>query len=482
MSLFLLMSLLCIAANEDSAEKQQATCSDCHEVQAAELATSVHAAAGVDCRTCHGGEKEYAVAPSVVRASRQGATQPEDSEAHPPASPFEHGAEFRGKPSRQAIPERCGTCHSDVAMMNPYGLPTDQLARYRISGHGRALYQNNDDRVAVCTDCHGTHAVLGSKAPASPVYPTNVPETCARCHSDPTIMADSQLSTTVVEEYRESVHGRALLEGGDLSMPNCAVCHGSHSAVPPGYRDVGHICGRCHPQEEQFFLKSHHARFPLFPRCVGCHAATVDRRDHRITRVAASPEELRNTYRQVRADLPASAVTSESFCETFAERREPRREPLVDYCRRCHSISQQAAHRAFFGELDERARHIGDELNDCIRDAEIRYGTTAERVEQVGRGVLLVQDEAMRVEEMRTKLVSLGPLLHALDPKTFKASTVELHALADEVNQSLDDKLQHLRWRYWTLVPMWAFVIVFASALWRKYKQLKAEMVKPWLR
>ena len=410
----------------------EVVCTACHETVGAALARSVHASAGLECRTCHGGEKRYAVdAPAVARL-RQVATQPTDS------SQFDHGPTFRGKPSRQEIPERCGTCHADVTVMNPYGLPTDQLAQFRTSGHGRALYEKGDDQVAVCTDCHGRHAVLRPDDPASPVHPRNVPATCERCHGDASVMARSGLSTSVVTEYRQSVHGIGLLEQGDLGMPHCSTCHGSHSAVPPGYRDVGHVCGRCHQTEEQHFLASPHAKFSMFPRCVGCHTRGGENRDHRIEREAASPETI---------------------------------------CQRCHQQRTQGGHRLFFGELDEQAAQSGAVLYQVIRRAELRYAAVAERVDRVGRGVLLVNDEAMIAEELRTKLVSLAPLQHTLDVEKLTQAALELDTLAEQVNASLDVKVRGLRWRYWALVPMWSFIGVFVAALWIKYKRLKHAMV-----
>lgn len=439
------------------------TCGDCHRIQQQALAESVHPPAGVDCRTCHGGDLVYTTTRPWMDVSDR---------------KFDHGPHFKGKPPRRAIPELCGNCHADVSRMNPYGLPTDQLAQYRTSGHGRALFERGDERAAVCSDCHDAHAVLDPQSPASPVYPTNVPDLCGRCHENPEIMADSGLSLTVVEEYRQSVHGQGLLEKGDTGMPTCAVCHGSHSAVPPGYQDVGHICGRCHQQEERHFLESHHAGFPLFPRCVGCHSADREGKDHRIARVTASPEALREAYQETRAAVRDVPIDSAAFLEAFENRREPRLRLLSVYCDRCHNVSKRPADGTLFSELDRLVAPMAEELHATIRMAEIRYADAAERVQQVGRGELLVDDEAMLVEEMRTTLVGLGPLLHELRSGKLKEAAGELETTADQLHASLDDKLRGLRWRYWTLIPMWAFALLFSSALWVKYKRLKDAMVK----
>ncbi|UCD30200.1 MAG: hypothetical protein JSV03_06955 [Planctomycetota bacterium] len=476
----LLTLILCVGITwGEMADSQKVLCADCHDKEDAEMAKSVHAAAGIDCRTCHGGEKIYSVERTDLESYRQAASEPENSSSNKIVTSFDHGETFQGKPLRKEIPERCGNCHSDVAKMNPYGLPTDQLAQYRLSGHGQSLFTKNNDRVAVCTDCHDTHAVLESKDPDSSVCPKNIPATCERCHSDPSIMDASNLSIRVVEEYIASVHGQGLLEEGDMGMPTCSTCHGSHSAIPPGYRDVGHVCGRCHQQEEQYFMESPHAKFPLFPRCVGCHTRSVDKRDHLISKVVASPEANKKTYLAVRRTLPDTTIDDSTFQEEFVIRREPPVQHYERYCRHCHDPSKQVGHRTWFAELDEKAMQEGKELYQLVRYAEIGYAAVATRVEEVGRGIILVQDEALMAEDLRTKLVGLGTMQHTLNLENLKKEIDEFVALADQIDQSLDKKLRHLWWRHWALIPIWAFLIIFTIALWIKYKRLKTKWVTP---
>jgi hypothetical protein len=457
---------------------EKVACIDCHLREGKAFSESVHVSVdNLDCRTCHGGEKRYSVETGIVEQLRQVASRPADSGLGDDASRFDHGSAFRGKPTRRDIPQRCGTCHADVTAMNPYGLATDQLAQYRTSGHGRALYQRQDERVAVCTDCHGTHNVMKADDPASPVHAKNVPDTCGRCHEDASLMGPSQLSTRVVAEYRRSVHGQGLLEQGDVGMPHCATCHGSHAAVPPGYRDVGHVCGRCHQQEEQHFLASPHAKFSMFPRCVGCHTPEGNARDHWIRRVAASPEVIRETYARLLDVHPGTRIDDPKTQAAFEARREPPVQQYETICLRCHHPRVRSAHRAFFSELDAQAAQSGATLYQLVRQAELSYAAATERVERVGRGVLLVTDEALLAEEMRTKLVSLAPIQHALNEEKLTQAVEELNARAEQVHTSLDDKVRGLRWRYWALLPIWSCIAVFVTALWVKYKQLKHALV-----
>jgi hypothetical protein len=471
-----------LACRTADAESRDTVCADCHETEGKQFAASVHPAGGVTCRWCHGGEESYAVERAVVeRSARLLTTRPTVTtrDAADASAAFDHGRRFRGKASRYDVPERCGSCHSDVARMNPFGLPTDQWAQYRISGHGRALYERHDDRVAVCIDCHGTHEVLSPRDPASSVYPKNVPGTCGRCHADPVRMMGSQLSTRVVEEYRESVHGQGLLVRDDLGMPNCATCHGSHSAVPPGFRQIGDVCGRCHQQENQRFLQSFHAKFDLFPRCVGCHTKRVDQRDHLIQKVVASPEVIETTYERLRETMPGAPVDDRAFQEAFASLLVPPVLRVESLCERCHAASKEVGHRVFFGRLDENALRTGAELRRLIIHNELSYAAAALRVGEMSHGVLLVTDESLMVDEMRTRVVGLGPLQHTLDLTRVRDSVAEQDELHAQVDRSLDGKLRGLRWREWALLPVWVFLVVFVGALWAKYKRLKAAQVKP---
>jgi hypothetical protein len=99
------------------------------------------------------------------------------------------------------------------------------------------------------------HGIRSHRDPLSPVYPTNVPATCARCHN-PDYMKGRTVRTDQHARYVKSVHGVALLEKGDLSAPACNDCHGNHGAAPPGVRDISMVCGTCHGRESELYATS----------------------------------------------------------------------------------------------------------------------------------------------------------------------------------------------------------------------------------
>jgi Cytochrome c3 len=242
----------------------ESSCISCHKLLDGELlapvtamANDIHAQNGFSCESCHGGNPSPAVA--------------EDAEAA-----MSRAAGYIGKPARKNIPQLCGKCHSDPALIKKYNpaLPTDQLAAYRTSHHGERLFQKGDDKVAVCSDCHGNHGILAANDSRSSVYPLNVPGTCGHCHANADYMAEYGIPTDQVADYDSSVHGEALLGKRDLSAPACNDCHGNHGAIPPDVKSIAHVCGRCHLNNADLFEKSPHAQAYAemgLAQCEACH-------------------------------------------------------------------------------------------------------------------------------------------------------------------------------------------------------------------
>jgi Cytochrome c3 len=259
------LALLATALVATSAVAQSPnTCVDCHSALDAPLkvtqdqfAQDIHFQKGLTCASCHGGDPTKADMDAMSKA-----------------------AGFRGKPDRKAIPALCGKCHSDAAFMRQYNpsLRTDQLSQYQTSVHGKLLAKG-DTKVAVCIDCHGVHDLRPAGDTRSSVHPTNIAQTCSRCHADQAYMKPYKIPTDQFAGYSQSVHHEALVVRGDLSAPTCTTCHGNHGAAPPGVATVQNVCSTCHVFQAQLFEASpHKAAFAAasLPGCVTCHS------NHRI--------------------------------------------------------------------------------------------------------------------------------------------------------------------------------------------------------
>jgi len=250
----LLSMLLCSAATLSAQELALTSCVLCHgdadmfEEEAVAILSdfqkSAHAANGLSCHDCHGGNPDPRLADDL------------DAAMDPDYGP----APYVGAPEHDALPGFCGHCHSDPSYIRRFrpDARIDQEEQYWTSRHGLALTAG-DTNVATCTDCHGSHDILAISNPDSRVYPTRVGETCGRCHSDGERMAayslpnGEPLPTDQYALWRHSVHARSMFERDDLSAPTCNDCHGNHGAAPPGIESVAFVCGQCHGREAQLF-------------------------------------------------------------------------------------------------------------------------------------------------------------------------------------------------------------------------------------
>jgi cytochrome b6-f complex iron-sulfur subunit len=466
-----LAALLTAAAGAPAlGQPRTVACPDCHPTQAEQFHGSVHREA-VHCPQCHGGQDVYELTAEQNQAlllSRAADTQP---------APFDHGAAFRGKPARVTVPELCGTCHEDVEKMNPYGLRTDQLRAYWLSGHGKRLKLHGDDRVAVCIDCHGIHDILSKADTRSRTHFSNVPATCGHCHADRALMSAFDLPGDIVDQYRHSVHGRNLLEKGDAGSPNCATCHGSHAAAPPGFAQVGHVCGKCHQQVEEYVLSSVHGRIAVMARCTGCHGKGGNPRNHQIEDAAPPPETLLQTYTQTWDELKGNAERLQS---TFDARLDTLTGSLRpdSVCHYCHGPDRPGPHAEFFVTSDRIVLERGAELSNALRNAQFDYAETADRVARMSHGVLLVRDEAVRAEDAKTEVVALYAFMHTFNQPEILKRVEKLQAICGDVNASLDHKQTGLTWRNRSLIPVWAFAALFFILMYRKYLLLKQAYVR----
>jgi hypothetical protein len=130
------------------------------------------------------------------------------------------------------IPSTCGHCHADSAYMAPYGIPTNQLAGYTESVHGKALLERHDLGAPACNSCHGNHG-------ATPPLTGAIANVCGNCHA------------FNAELFASSPHKKAFEEGG---IPACEVCHSVHKIRQLTLDNLGDgphsVCTDCHSADD----------------------------------------------------------------------------------------------------------------------------------------------------------------------------------------------------------------------------------------
>ena len=309
-----------------------------------EVVEDVHFRSGLSCAGCHGGDPTADLGHDFVK---------------------EWPEKDRQK-NRAWVVQFCARCHSDPAKMHDFNpaLPTDQLAKFKDSPHGRTLLEQHDDRAPSCVSCHGVHGIRPAKDPQSKVYAQRVPETCGACHADPKIMAGftrvdgSPLPTTQLAEYRDSVHGRALLVRGDLGAPACNTCHGNHAASPPGVAQVSRGCSICHSANASLFDGSKHKHAfdqHNWPECGQCHSNHAIAKTH-DSMLATGPGQLcGDCHRQYAKANPDCIKTADYFHDTITQLDQART--------RFIAVSEKFAARGLDVEpINNQLTDLGDAL------------------------------------------------------------------------------------------------------------------------
>ncbi len=149
-------------------------------------------------------------------------------------------SDLRSSVNHYNIPNTCGTCHRGVA------------ADYWEGIHGQEAKRGTANS-PVCTDCHGEHGIIAPNDPDSRVSKMRLAEaTCTPCHESAAMNEKFDLKGRKSESWIDSYHGMKT-QAGDVSVANCASCHGVHRILPqsdPGSSihpmNLQKTCGSCH--------------------------------------------------------------------------------------------------------------------------------------------------------------------------------------------------------------------------------------------
>jgi predicted CXXCH cytochrome family protein len=294
------------------------------------------------------------------------------------------------------VVKTCTKCHANAAYMRTYNpsIAVDQLDKYKTSVHG-IRNTKGDFRTAECASCHGSHDIRSAKDVKSSVYPTNIPATCAKCHSDASLMKRYSIPTDQFDKFSRSVHGIALLKRNDVSAPACNSCHGNHGAAPPGVESVSKVCGTCHALNADLFSSSPHKKAfdeRRLPECETCHG------NHEI--VAATDKLL--------------GVSPDAVCS------------------KCHKGDGNAQ-----GYKVARAMR---QLVDSLEAAEKEGGSLVEEAEQKG---MEISEAKFKLRDVRQARLQSRTMVHSFDEQKFadvvhKGLVVAL-AVSNQGRQAIDE-------------------------------------------
>lgn len=290
----------------------------------------------------------------------------------------------------------CAKCHSDPAFMRSYNpsLAVDQLDKYRTSVHGQRNAKG-DPKVAECASCHGSHDIRSAKDTKSKVQATNIPQTCATCHSNAEYMKAYKIPTDQFEKFVSSVHGTALLVKKDVGAPACNSCHGNHGAMPPGITSISKVCGTCHALNADLFSSSPHKKAfddRKLPECETCHGS------HAI--IAATNQLL--------------GVTQEAVCS------------------RCHSDNEKD--KGFAAAQSMRAQI------DSLEHAIVNASSVVDEAEQKG---MEIGEAKFKLRDARQARFQSRTMIHSFDEAKFRdvvqPGLATAAVVADEANRAVEE-------------------------------------------
>lgn len=165
------------------------------------------------------------------------------------------------------------------------------------NAHSKLAAEGNPN-TPVCADCHSAHATapIAKDANGDPAQSenANIALICANCHS------------TIVEQYKNSVHGKAVFQEANPDVPACDECHGIHNLSQA--------------RTNEFRLNSPNM-------CAECHS-----RGDIMDKYGISTEVM-NTYV---ADFHGTTVT-------LFEKQSPDQETNKAVCYDCHGVHDIAA-------------------------------------------------------------------------------------------------------------------------------------------
>jgi cytochrome b subunit of formate dehydrogenase len=284
--------IICAAASVASAQQlKKEDCLACHDtVDAKKFEASVHGS--LECTNCHAdiaAPGPHEPAPKAVDCAQCHADAVTDYNKSIHASGRARGdkaaatcischgkhdilpkSDPNSRTNRFKIPQTCASCHANAQITKNHPVPPPEMINKYFEGvHGQGTLVKGLNVSAVCSDCHGAHAVLPKNNPESTIAHANVPSTCRKCHEG------------IYRDFEQSSHGQQWLKKNP-NGPVCTTCHATHgiaSTATDSFRQgIATGCMHCHEKEAPTYRDSFHGQATQLgwmraAKCSDCHTA-----------------------------------------------------------------------------------------------------------------------------------------------------------------------------------------------------------------
>lgn len=348
-----------------------------------------------------------------------------------------------------------------------------------------------------CVDCHGgdptdvtENAMATRKGFRGKPTKPEIVRMCSSCHSSLTYMEGYGIPTDQFAEYRESSHGRKLLQENDQNVPSCTGCHEKHRILPPtDARSLMHkanvlvTCSGCHSDQSlmrqygiptnqyALYVESVHGRALLergneaAPDCARCHGT------HEATPAGGAVvsklcgqchiKELDYFNRSPHKRAMSAKGFSECVsCHASHDIQYPTAEFYDSVCLRCHTP-------------DSHPYQQGQKIKTLLINARGAIDDAQKELDQVKRKGLDVLNEELLLADARSSVVEAIPIQHALLMDDIQDLTDKSASLADEVKLRSHNILEGLRMRRVVLGFLWLGVLGTVLALYVERRRVE---------
>jgi hypothetical protein len=344
-----------------------------------------------------------------------------------------------------------------------------------------------------CVSCHGgdptqaeAEAAMSPEAGyLGPLPKDRIPGLCGSCHTRVDLMRPFDLPTDQLDQYWQSQHGQALLEG-DPNVATCFDCHDGHrvlkvsdpaSEVYPSNEPA--MCARCHADEalmgpygiptDQYDLyqKSVHGtamlenqdlRAPTCSTCHGkhgaappgyqqvanvcgqCHAKTEDyylHGAHKIGMTGQAAPECVTCHGQHDVPIP----TRNLFLGTDER-----------HCGMCHAPGSTTA-----GQVDA--------IYEALKEADDAYEQAEQTIALASEQHLIMAEQEELLQRANTPLIESRALQHTVNLADIEAKAEESLVLSQQAQASADEALKGLDTRRLGMVIALGVILVTIVAL-----------------
>jgi hypothetical protein len=475
----------------DHAGRTNEMCLACHQAAEGALAPAVpHPTEGrEDCLVCHGSDQVKPFpADHQGRSSETclvchsiGSQAPLPTPA--PTATLPPSAEIVPTPIHEPVmfeENTCITCHRDLG-----GKHAQITQDWVESVHAQ--------RGVGCVSCHGgdptqAEAELAMSPEAGylgPLPKDRIPGLCGSCHTRVDLMRPFDLPTDQLDQYWQSQHGQALLQG-DANVATCFDCHDGHrvlkvsdpaSQVYPTNEPA--MCARCHADETlmapyniptnqyELYQQSVHGVALLqkqdlrAPTCSTCHG----------THGAAPPgfQQVANVCGQ------CHSVTEDYYLQGvhrsgMTNEESPR-------CVTCHGRYdvQPATRDLYLGTAD---RHCGschapgsttadtvNKLYQALQEADDAYAQAEQTIVLATSERLIMAQEEELLQKANTPLIESRALQHTGDLEQIQTKAGESLAISLQAQASATEALKEIDTRRLGMIVALGVILLTIVAL-----------------